>query len=158
MQTNQGHSQLLMVGSQIGNLIPNLFFGHNLCLKYPNGSCEPILNIFISIDFQWYKGHFNPMIFEPCNRPLKIKESIGTLTLKTGAHLGVCGFIPSHYPTFLGAWNVTLGLHYWPTPLQALALVASPRLGLRQCGCEYPYGILFMVWVDEWICRLCGPN
>jgi hypothetical protein len=27
---------------------------------------------------------------------------------------------------------VTLGLHSWPTPLQAFALVASPRLGLRQ--------------------------
>jgi len=103
VQTNQGDSQLLVVGSQIGNLIPGLSFGHNLCLKYPNGSCEPILNIFISIDFQWCKGHFNPMIFEPYNRPLKIKESIETLILKAGAHLGVCGFIPSHFSTLPGS-------------------------------------------------------
>jgi len=27
---------------------------------------------------------------------------------------------------------VTLGLPFWPAPLQAFALVASPRLGLRQ--------------------------
>jgi hypothetical protein len=31
-----------VVGSQIGNLTPNLSFGHNLCFKYPNGSCEPM--------------------------------------------------------------------------------------------------------------------
>jgi len=29
-------------------------------------------------------------------------------------------------------WNVTPGLHSWPAPLQALALVVSPKLGLRQ--------------------------
>jgi len=26
------------------------------------------------------------------------------------------------------------------------------------CGCEYPYGIFFLVWINEPICRLCGPN
>jgi hypothetical protein len=50
-----------------------------------------------------------------------------------GAHLGVWRFIPSHSPTFPGAWDLTPGLTSWPTPLQALALVASPRLGLRHC-------------------------
>jgi len=44
-QGNWGDSWLLMLGSQIGNLIPDPSFGHNLCLKCPNGSCEPILNI-----------------------------------------------------------------------------------------------------------------
>ncbi len=47
-----------------------------------------------------------------------------------GAHLGVWGFTPSHSPTFLGAQDVTPGLPSWPTSLQTLALVASPRLGL----------------------------
>jgi hypothetical protein len=47
-------------------------------------------------------------------------------------HLGMRGFIPSHSPIFLGAWDVTPGLPSWPSPLQALALVASPRLGLWQ--------------------------
>jgi hypothetical protein len=51
MQINQGDSWLLMVGSQINTLIPNLFFGHMLCFKYSNESHEPILNIYISRTF-----------------------------------------------------------------------------------------------------------
>ncbi len=43
------------------------------------------------------------MNFDPYNRPLKIWEFIGTLSPKVRAHLGVCEFIPSHSPTFLGA-------------------------------------------------------
>jgi hypothetical protein len=39
--------------SQIGNLTPDPSFGHNLCFKYPNGLCEPILNIYIPRAFQW---------------------------------------------------------------------------------------------------------
>jgi hypothetical protein len=42
MQVNRGDSQLLVVGSQINNLTPDPSFGHNLCFKYPNGSCKPI--------------------------------------------------------------------------------------------------------------------
>ncbi len=52
MQVNQGDSWLLMVGSQIGNLTLDHSFGHNLCFKYPNGSCELILSIWISKTFQ----------------------------------------------------------------------------------------------------------
>jgi hypothetical protein len=48
-----------------------------------------------------------------------------------GAHLGVCGFIPSHSPTFLRAWNMILGLHSWLAPLQVVALITNPKLGLR---------------------------
>jgi hypothetical protein len=50
-QGNQGDSFLLMVEKQIANLTPNPSFGHNLCFRYPNGSCEPILNIYIPRDF-----------------------------------------------------------------------------------------------------------
>jgi hypothetical protein len=35
------------------------------------------------------------MSFDPCNCPLKIQEFIRTPTPKMGAHLEVCGFIPS---------------------------------------------------------------
>ncbi len=42
---------------------------------------------------------FNPINFDPCNRSLKIQESIKTLTPKVGAHLGMWKFIPSHSPT-----------------------------------------------------------
>jgi hypothetical protein len=44
-QGNWVDSRLLVVGSQIANLTPNLSFDHNLCFRYPNGSCEPILDI-----------------------------------------------------------------------------------------------------------------
>ncbi len=121
-----------MVGSQIVNLTPDLSFGHNLCFKCPNTSCEPILNIYVPRDFQCYKEFFNLMGFDPCNCFLKIWESIKTLTPKMGTHLGRWRFIPSHSPTFPGAWDVTLGLPYWPAPLQALTLVVSPRLRLQQ--------------------------
>jgi hypothetical protein len=51
-----------------------------------------------------------------CNCSLKIWKSIGTPTPKVGAQLGVWGFILSHFLAFL----------------QALAVVASPKLGLRE--------------------------
>jgi hypothetical protein len=50
-QVNQRDSRLLVVGNQIGSLIPVTSFGHNLCFKYSNGSCEPILDISISRAF-----------------------------------------------------------------------------------------------------------
>jgi len=48
-------SRLFVVGTQIVSLTPNLSFCHNLCCKCPNGSCEPILDIYTSIAFRWYK-------------------------------------------------------------------------------------------------------
>jgi hypothetical protein len=53
------------------------------------------------------------MNFGPWDMFLQIWESIGTPIPKMGAHFEMCGFIPSHFPTFLGAWNVTLGLPFW---------------------------------------------
>jgi hypothetical protein len=50
-QGNWVDSWLLVVGSKIVNLTPDLSFGHNLCFRCPNGSCEPILNIYVSIAF-----------------------------------------------------------------------------------------------------------
>ncbi len=61
-QVNQGDSWFVVVESQIGNLIRGFSFGHNLCFKYPNGSCEPILNIYIPKAFQRYKKLSKPMI------------------------------------------------------------------------------------------------
>jgi len=129
-KVNQGNSWFLVVESQICNLTPGPSFGHNLCFKYSNGSCEPILEIHISRAFQWYKELFDPMSFDLWNRLLKIWESIRSPIPKVRAHLGVCGFIPSHSLTLPRAWNVTPRLHYWLAPLQALALFTSPRLRL----------------------------
>jgi hypothetical protein len=122
----QGHrvnSWSFVVGSQTASLTPGLSFDHNLCFRCPNGSCEPILNIYISIYFQWYNEIFKEMGFDPCNHFLKIRESTGTPTPNMGAHLGMWMFILtlSHTPGSL-SWHVLL---------QTLALVVSPRLGLQ---------------------------
>jgi len=113
-QGNQGDSWLLVVRNQIANLTPGPSFGHNLCFGCPNGSCEPISNIYVPRAFQWYKECLNPMSFDPCNCLLKIWESIGSPTPKMGVHLGVWRFIPSHSFALLGAWNVTPGLSLDP--------------------------------------------
>jgi hypothetical protein len=73
MQVNEGDYQLLVVGSQIGTLTSDLSFNHNLCFKYLNGSCKPILDIYVSRDFQWYKNFFNPMNFDLWNCFLKLR-------------------------------------------------------------------------------------
>jgi hypothetical protein len=147
----KGDSQLLVVGSQIGNLTPRPSLNHNLCFNYPNGSCEPILDIYVPRAFRWYKELLNSMGFDLCDHSLKIWESIGTLTPKVGTHLVVWRFIPSHSPTLPGTWNVTLRLHFWPAPSQALALVTSPRLGLRHNLCKKT-----MTLQNKWLLIMCG--
>jgi hypothetical protein len=74
------------------HLIRGPFFGHNLYSKYPNGSCKPILNIQVPRAFQWYKKILNLLGFDPCNRPLKTRKSIGIPTPKVGVHLGMWRF------------------------------------------------------------------
>ncbi len=115
---HQVDSQLLVVRSQIVNLTPNLSFGHNLCFKCSNGSCEPILYIYVSIAFQWYITLW------------RFKNPFGTPTPNNGSSLGsvkVHSLTLSHSQE-LEMW---LLLPSWPITLQVLALVVSPRLGLR---------------------------
>jgi hypothetical protein len=38
---------VLIIGSQIANLTPNHSFDHNLIIKFPNGGCTNILDIYI---------------------------------------------------------------------------------------------------------------
>ncbi len=128
---NRVDSWLFVVRSQIDNLIPGLSFGHNLCFKCLNGSCEPILDIYVQRTFQWYKKFFNPLGFCPYYHFLKIQKSFGTSIPKVKTPLGVWTFIPSPRPTHSGAWNVILGLPFWLTTLQAFILVVSPKLGLQ---------------------------
>jgi hypothetical protein len=72
---NRVDSWLFVVGSQIASLTLGLSFCHNLCWRCPNGSCEPIFDIYTSIVFQWYKECPNARCFNPCNRTLKFRES-----------------------------------------------------------------------------------
>ncbi len=107
---------LLVVGSQTANLTPNLSFGHNLCFRCPNGWCELILDIYVLKDFQWYKECFNPLRFDLCNRPLKIRKSTGSLTPKVEPLGGVRvhSFIPFHTP---GNMLCDSELPFWPETL-----------------------------------------
>ncbi len=127
-------SQLLVVGSQIANLTPSSSFGHNLCFKCPNGRCKPILDIYVSRAFHWYKYFFKPLNFDPCNFPLKIWESTGTPTPKVELPWGVRvhSLTPPHTP---GSMLCESWLPSWPATLQTLALVVSSRLGLRHFWC-----------------------
>ncbi len=56
---------------------------------------------------------------------------------------------------------MTFGLHFWSSPLQALALFAGPRLGLRHfrfvahelCGIlilRYSHSVIFFESFERW--------
>jgi hypothetical protein len=92
----RGDSWLLVVGNQIDILTPSPFFGHSLCCKYSNGSCEWILDIYIFKIFPWYKEVLNSMNFDLSSCFLNIWES--------NSQSGSWSLIPSHFPTFLGVW------------------------------------------------------
>jgi hypothetical protein len=129
-QPTQVDCWLLVVGNQIINLAPGLSFGHNFCYKCSNGQCEPILNIYVSIAFQGYKELLEAMSFDPYNCGLKIQESIWDSNSQHGSSLGSVKVHSLTLFALLGTCEVTLGCPYWPTTLQPLALVASPRLRL----------------------------
>jgi hypothetical protein len=123
-QGNWVDSRLLVVRSQSANLTPDLSFGHNLCFKCPNGSCEHILDIYVSITFQWYKDFFESIGFWPLQSFFKHPEVHRNSNSQGGSSLGVWGFISSHFLSLSGFLS-------WPTTLQAPALVTNPRLGLH---------------------------
>jgi hypothetical protein len=103
-----------------------------LCFRCPNEQCEPILDIYASRAFHWYKERNKTLRFDPSNRSLKFQESTGTPSPNLGVILGVWRFTPSHSPTLPGVSDVTPGLPLGPHPCNPFALVTSPKLGLRQ--------------------------
>jgi hypothetical protein len=113
----------LFQGANFVLLIETLLFPG----RCPNGSCEPILNIYVPRVFQWCKELLNPVSFDPCNRPFKIWESTETSSPKMGVALGVWGFIPSHFPTLPRPCGVTLGLPLGLQPCKPLCLSHKPK-------------------------------
>ncbi len=125
--------RLLVVGYQTASLTPDPSFAYNLCCRCPNGSCEAILDIYTSRTFQRYKELLNARCFDPCNQALNFWESQRT----PKSHFRECEDSPSH--TLLhsrGHENAILGLNLGLHPCKPFALVANPRLGLRQQVCE----------------------
>ncbi len=127
---NQVDSRFLVVGSQIANLTPSLSFGHNLCFRYPNEQCKPILDIYVLRAFQWYKGLHKPLRF-PWITLWSFGGSTGTPSPKVGVALGVWKFTPSHFPTLPAVCDVTVGLSFGRHPCNPFVLVVNPKLGLR---------------------------
>jgi hypothetical protein len=120
IQVNRVDSWLLVVGSQTANLTPDLSFAHNLCFRCPNEPCEPILNIYTSIAFQWYKEIFKVRSFDPCNRALKIWESFRDSNSQHGSSLGS---VRAHSLTLFAlsrACGMLLGLPFGPQPCNPL--------------------------------------
>jgi hypothetical protein len=66
------------------------------------------------------------MSFDPSNRSLKIQESIGTPIPKVEVYLRMRGLIFS-FSRILGNVSVIPGLHSWPAPFHAIALVVNPK-------------------------------
>jgi hypothetical protein len=64
-----------MVRSQIASLTPGPSFAHNLGCRCPNGQCEAIFDIYVSIPFQSHQEHPNARCFGPFCRALNIWES-----------------------------------------------------------------------------------
>ncbi len=140
-------SRLLVVGSQTANLTLDFSFGHNLCFRCLNEQCKPILDIYVSRAFQWYKERHKPLNFDPWNRSLKFQESTGTPSPKVGVALGVWVFTPSHSLTLsyipesmwcdfrasswsTPLWPLCLGsrVSSWPASLQPLYLGREPKV------------------------------
>ncbi len=131
LQTSKSGWFLIFCG-QTTNLTPSLAFGHNLCFRCPNEQYKPILDIYIPRDFQWYKECHKQLSFNPWNRFLKFQESIWDSNSHHGSSLGSVKVDSLTLFAFPGACYVTPRFHSWPATLQPFALVASPRLGLRQ--------------------------
>ncbi len=79
-QGNRGDSRLLVVGS------PS--FGHNLCFKCPNGSCNPILDIYVPRTDQWYEEFLNSNRFWPLQSLSKDSEVHEDSNSQSGNSLG----------------------------------------------------------------------
>ncbi len=135
-QENQGDSWLLVIGSQIANLIPNPSCGHNLCFEYPIGSCEPILDIYIPITLQWYKEKFPCNEFWPLKSPSEDSEVHQNSDSRSGSSFGSVGVHSLILSYNLGSMKCDSHVHSWPASWQAFALVVSPRLRLWQMPCH----------------------
>jgi len=98
------------------------------------------------------------MSFDPYNCPLKIWESIRTPTPRMGVHLGMCGFILSHFPTLSRAWNMTFKLsllaHTFASPCPGrepkARVVIRSKLLVRNDSPMGLWAIHYISWWPPW--------
>jgi hypothetical protein len=119
-------------------------FSHNLCCKYLNGSCEPILNIYVSRNFKRYKEIFNSMSFDP---PKSLFKNLGVLWNSNSQNGNPLGSVWAHFFTFfhtLESANVIPKLHFGLHLSMPFALVTSLKLRSWQYPSKFQkicYGI-----------------
>jgi hypothetical protein len=116
-QGNRVDYRLLVGGNQTTNLTPKLSFGHNLCFRCSNGSCEPILDIYVQEIFNDIRNTSIQWVLAPAIVFWRFKSPFGTPTPTMGVHLGVWRLTPSHPFALPRARDVTLGLASWPATL-----------------------------------------
>jgi hypothetical protein len=130
-------SWLLVIGSQNWRTpessTPGPSFGHNLCFRCPNEQCEPILDIYTSRAFHWYKERNKPWSFDPSKRSLKFQESFWDSTLTNSQRGSSLGSVRVHSLTLsrlfalLGACDVTPGSTSRPATSQPPCLGRKPN-------------------------------
>jgi hypothetical protein len=120
-QVNRVDSWLFLVRSQTSNLTLGPSFGHTLCFRCPNEQWKPILNIYVSRAFQWYKECHKPLSFDPWNCSLKFQESQSRSCLGS---VRVHSLTLSYTP---GSMWCDSRAFFWPTPLQPLCLGREPK-------------------------------
>jgi hypothetical protein len=72
------------------------------------------------------------MSFDPCNRALKIRDSIWDSNSHNGSSLGNVKVHSLTFFALMGTCDVTPRFPFWPATLQPFALVTTLRLGLQQ--------------------------
>jgi len=103
--------------NQITNLTPGLSFSHNLCFKNSNGSCEPILDIYIPRSFQCYKEIFNPMSFGPLLSPFEDSRVHWDSNSQNGNSLGSVGVHSLTFSCTPRSMKCDSQAHSWIAPL-----------------------------------------
>ncbi len=102
---------------QVDNLAIGPSFGHNLCFKCPNGSCEPILDIYILRTSNGIRNSSIQWVLTPTITLWKFRSPLGLQLPKWELTWECVGSFP---PTFLNfqeheMWllGFTFGLHLY---------------------------------------------
>jgi hypothetical protein len=143
-----------VVGSQIGTLTLDPSFGHNLCFKYSNGTCEPISDIYVSRSFNGINTFIIQWGLTPWNYFLKIQKSIGNPFGNVWVHSFTLSYIPGNMKcdfwaslstrTFVShcfgcepkgkvtTWLLGIYSSYYPNGILLYTLVEGQH-GIRKC-------------------------
>jgi hypothetical protein len=122
--------------SRIRCRVPSPSFGHNLCFRCSNEQCEPILDIYVSRAFPWYKERNNPLRFDPSTRPLKFGSPPELPLLKWELPWECeCSLLhtPLHFLKLPGVCDDSRASS-WPAPFQCLLCLRSRASFLLACN------------------------